>query len=415
MSPIPSGDVKPCPKYSQTGDDRNLGAASSEPTSALTMAGGAAVSAAMMLSFAARRLCLALIFAGLPLAAMAAEEKRLHVYNWSDYIAPDTLANFTRETGIEVTYDVYDGNEVLEAKLLAGHSGYDVVVPSASPYMARQIAAGAYLPLDKAKLPNLKNLDPQLLASAATTDPGNAHGVPYLWSVTGIGFNSALLDRALGEAVPRDSLALLFDPSYAQKLASCGIALLDTPQEVVPAAFAYLGLDPKSRKTAELDRAIALVDKLRPYVRKFHSSQYINDLATGDICIALGYSGDVIQARNRAREAESPVEIAFRVPREGAQMSIDMLGIPADAPHPDNAHAFIDYILRPEVIAAISNAVSYPNPNLDATPLVDPEIRGDPGIYPPESVKRFLYIDLPAPRAYERARTRAWSRMKSGC
>ncbi|TMJ57248.1 MAG: polyamine ABC transporter substrate-binding protein, partial [Alphaproteobacteria bacterium] len=318
----------------------------------------------MILLSIARRLGLALVVVALPLVATAAEERRLHVYNWSDYIAPDTIANFTKETGIEVTYDVYDGNEVLEAKLLAGHSGYDIVVPSASPYMARQIAAGAYRTLDKAKLPNLKNLDPQLLVSAATADPGNAHGVPYLWSVTGIGFNTALLDRALGPAAPRDSLALLFDPAYAQKLARCGIALLDTPQEVVPAALAYLGLDPKSRETADLDRAIALIDRVRPYVRKFHSSQYINDLATGDVCIALGYSGDVIQARNRAREAESGVEIAFRVPREGAQMSIDMLGIPADAPHPDNAHAFIDYILRPDIIAAISNAVSYPNPNL---------------------------------------------------
>ena len=369
----------------------------------------------MMLLSIARRAGVALIFAALPLVAMAAEEKRLHVYNWSDYIAPDTIANFTKETGIEVTYDVYDGNEVLEAKLLAGHSGYDIVVPSASPYMARQITAGAYRILDKAKLPNLKNLDPQILALAATADPGNAHGVPYLWSVTGIGYNAALLDRALGETAPRDSLALLFDPAHAQKLASCGIALLDTPQEVVPAALAYLGRDGKSREPADLDNAIALIDRVRPYVRKFHSSQYINDLATGDICIALGYSGDVIQARNRAREAESPVEIAFRVPREGAQMSIDMLGIPADAPHPDNAHAFIDYILRPEIISAITDAVSYPNPNVAATPFVQPEIRDDPGIYPPESVKRLLYIDLPAPRAYERARTRAWSRMKSGC
>jgi putrescine transport system substrate-binding protein len=369
----------------------------------------------MILLSIARRAGFALVLAALPLVAMAAEEKRLHVYNWSDYIAPDAIANFTKETGIEVTYDVYDGNEVLEAKLLAGHSGYDIVVPSASPYMARQIAAGAYRALDKTKLPNLKNLDPQILALAATADPGNAHGVPYLWSVTGIGANTALLDRALGERAPRDSLALLFDPAYAQKLASCGIALLDTPQEVVLAALTYLGLDPKSRATGDLDKAIAVVDRVRPYVRKFHSSQYINDLATGDICIALGYSGDVIQARNRAREAESPVEIAFRVPREGAQMSIDMLGIPADAPHPDNAHAFIDYILRPEVIAAISDAVSYPNPNVAATPLVQPEIRDDPGIYPPEAVRRLLYIDLPAPRAYERARTRAWSRMKSGC
>jgi len=365
--------------------------------------------------FCARILSLTLAFAVLPLLAAGAEEKRLHVYNWSDYIAPDTIANFTKETGIEVTYDVYDGNEVLEAKLLAGHSGYDIVVPSASPYMARQIAAGAYRELDKAKLPNLKNLDPQILAQAATADPGNAHGVPYLWSVTGIGFNIALLDRALGDAAPRGSLALLFDPVYAEKLAPCGIALLDTPQEIVPAALAYLGRDPKSHAEADLADAIALIDKVRPYVRKFHSSQYINDLATGDICVALGYSGDVIQARNRAREAETPVEIAFRVPREGAQMSIDMLGIPADAPHPDNAHVFINYILRPDVIAAITNAVSYPNPNLAATPFVDPEIRDDPGIYPPEPLKRLLYIDLPAPRAYERARTRAWTRMKSGC
>jgi len=349
-----------------------------------------------------------------PLAA-AAEEPVLHVYNWSDYIAPDTIANFEKETGIAVTYDVYDGNEVLEAKLLAGHSGYDIVVPSASPFMGRQIKAGAYRPLDKSKLPNWKNLDPQLLSLAATADPGNAHGIPYLWSVTGIGFNTATVERALGPEVPRDSLAVFFDPALAQKLAGCGIGLLDTPQEVFPAALTYLGLDPKSRDPGDLDRAAELIQRIRPYVRKFHSSQYINDLATGDLCIALGYSGDVNQARDRAREAESGVQIAFRVPREGAQMSIDMLGIPADAPHPENALRFIDYILRPEVIAAISNAVSYPNPNLVAAPLVKPEIRDDPGIYPPEAVRRLLYIDLPAARAYERLRTRLWSRCKSGC
>jgi putrescine transport system substrate-binding protein len=344
-----------------------------------------------------------------------AEEARLHVYNWSDYIAPDTIANFERQTGIAVTYDVYDSNEVLEAKLLAGRSGYDVVVPSANPYMARQIAAGAYLPLDKAKLPNLKNLDPDMLALAGAADPGNAHGVPYLWSVTGLGYNVAMLERALGEAAPRDSLALLFEPAFAQRLARCGIEVLDTPQEVVPAAFAFLGIDRKSREIGDLDRAATLLEQLRPYVRRFHSSQYINDLAAGDVCLALGYSGDVIQARNRAREAGSPVEIAFRVPRQGAQMSIDMLGIPKDAPHPVNAHRFIDYMLRPEVIAAVTNAVSYPNPNAAATALVNPEIRGDPGIYPPEPMRRLLYIDTPAPRAYERARTRAWNRVKSGC
>jgi putrescine transport system substrate-binding protein len=357
----------------------------------------------------------AAVFGLAALPAGAAEEPRLHIYNWSDYIAADTIANFTKETGIAVTYDLYDGNEVLEAKLLAGHSGYDIVVPSASPFMARQIKAGAYRRLDKSKLPNLRNLDPDMLARAAVADPGNAHGVPYLWSVTGIGYNVAAVERALGESAPRDTLALLFDPMMAKKLAGCGIELFDTPQEVVPAALTYLGIDPKSREPADLARAIALIETIRPYVRRFHSSQYINDLAAGDTCIALGYSGDVIQARNRAKEAESGVEIAFRVPREGAQMSIDMLGIPADAPHPENAHRFIDYILRPEVIAAITDAVSYPNPNRAATALVDPEIRSDPGVYPPQSVRRLLYIDEPAPRAYERARTRAWNRAKSGC
>jgi putrescine transport system substrate-binding protein len=350
----------------------------------------------------------------LTLAACAAEASELHVYNWSDYIAPDTIANFTKETGIAVTYDVYDGNEVLEAKLLAGQSGYDIVVPSASPFMAREIKAGAFLALDKSKLSNLRNLDPAMLALAAEADPGNTYGVPYLWSVTGIGYNKALVAKAIGNDGPRDTLALLFDPANARKLAACGISLLDTPQEVFPAALAYLGLDPKSHDPADLDKAVALLDKIRPYVRKFHSSQYINDLANGDICIALGYSGDVIQARNRAREAGNGVAIAFRVPKEGAQFSIDMLGIPKDAPHPDNALKFIDYILRPKVIAAISDAVSYPNPNLAATALVKPDIRDDPGIYPPAAVRKLFYVDLPAPRDYERARTRAWNRVKAG-
>jgi putrescine transport system substrate-binding protein len=349
----------------------------------------------------------------------AAEEKVLHVYNWSDYIAPKTIADFEKETGISVTYDVYDGNEVLEAKMLAGHSGYDVVVPTASPFMARQIVAGAYLTLDKSKLPHLKNLDPAILNLVAAADPGNAHGVPYLWSVTGIGYNEALVADALGDPdgtkYPRDSLALLFDPALARKLAKCGISLLDAPTEVFPAALAYLGRDPRSRDPADLERAIALIESVRPYIRKFHSSQYINDLANGDLCISLGYSGDVIQARNRAKEAENGIVVTFRVPREGAQLGVDMMAIPADAPHPDNAYAFIDYVLRPRVIAKISNAVSYPNPNLAATAFVDPAIRDDPGIYPPEATRRLLYLDRPASRAYERMRTRAWTRCKSGC
>jgi putrescine transport system substrate-binding protein len=344
----------------------------------------------------------------------AGEEARLNVYNWSDYIAPDTVPKFEAETGIKVTYDVYDGNEVLEAKLLSGRSGYDVAVPSASPFMARQIAAGVYRVLDKGKLPNWKNLDPRVLALVAAADRGNSHGAPYLWSDTGIGYNETQLRAALGNAAPVDSLALLFDPAIAEKLAPCGISLLDTPQEVFPAALAYLGLDPKSRDLGDLEKAFDALQKIRPYIRKFHSSQYINDLANGDLCVALGYSGDVIQARNRAREAGNAVVIAFRVPKEGAMMSVDMLGIPIDAPHPENALCFIDYLLRPAVIADISNAVWYPNPNLPATALVRPEIRDDPAVYPPEDIRQRFYVDLPAPLAYERARTRAWTRLKSG-
>lgn len=341
-----------------------------------------------------------------------AEDKVLHVYNWSDYIAPDTIANFEKESGIKVTYDVYDGNEVLEAKLLAGNSGYDVVVPTASPFMARQIAAGAYRPLDKAKLTGLKNLDPQIVSLVAQADPGNKFGVPYLWGVTGIGYNPALVQKALGGEKPAGSLGLLFDPANAKKLAECGISMLDTPQEVFPAAFSFMGIDPNSRDPADLDKAVAMLSAVRPYVRKFHSSQYINELANGDICIALGYSGDVIQARNRAREAKNGVEITFRVPREGALMAVDMLGIPKDAPHPENAHLFIEYLLRPPVIAAITDAVSYPNPNAAATPLVDAAIRDDPGIYPPEPVRKLFHIDAPTTREYERARTRAWNKVK---
>ena len=355
------------------------------------------------------------VFAAMIAASPAAgDEPRLNIYNWSDYIAPDTIPKFEAETGIKITYDVYDGNEVLEAKLLAGNSGYDVVVPSASPFMARQIAAGVYRTLDKAKLPNWRNLDPKILELVAGADPDNAHGVPYLWSDTGVGFNEKQVLSALGEEALVDSLALILDPANARKLAACGISLLDTPQEVFPATLAYLGLDPKSRDLGDLEKAFGALEKIRPHIRKFHSSQYINDLAGGDLCVSLGYSGDVIQARNRASEAGNGIEIAFRVPKEGAMMSVDMLGIPADAPHSENALRFIDYLLRPEVIASITDAVWYPNPNLPATALVKPEIRNDPAVYPPEETRRRFYVDLPASSAYERARTRAWTRLKSG-
>jgi putrescine transport system substrate-binding protein len=347
-------------------------------------------------------------------AAAAADPQQMNIYNWSDYIAPHTIPNFEKETGIRVTYDVYDSNEVLEAKLLAGQSGYDLVVPTASPFMARQIIAGVYRRLDQAALPNRKNLDPRILAQVAAADPGNAYGVPYLWGVTGLGYNVAMVRAAIGDRAPVDSWALLFDPENAKKLARCGISLLNTPQEVFPATLAWLGRDPKSRDLGHLDNAYRALEKIRPYLRKFHSSEYINGLANGDLCLSLGYSGDVVQARNRAREAGNHIELAFRVPREGAQLGVDMLGIPAAAPHPQNALRFIDYILRPRVIADITDAVSYPNPNLPGTALVAPAIRDDPAVYPPERVRERLFVDLPAPAAYERARTRLWTRLKTG-
>jgi putrescine transport system substrate-binding protein len=345
---------------------------------------------------------------------LAAEEKLLNIYNWSDYIAADTVPKFEAETGIKVNYDVYDSNDVLEAKLLAGASGYDLVVPSASPYLARQIGAGVYQKIDKAKLANYANLDPQILAAAANADPGNQYGVPYLWGTTGIGYDPAKIKAALGAQAPVDSSALLFDPANAKKLDACGISLLDSAQELFPAALAYLGRDPLSRDPADLERAVGVIQAIRPYIRKFHSSQYINDLANGDICIAFGYSGDIVQARNRAADAKNGIDIAYTIPKEGAMIWIDMMAIPKDAPHPDNALEFIDDILRPQTIAAISNAVAYANPNKSATPFVDASLREDPNIYPPDSVRARLFFDKPVTPQYERLRTRAWTRVKTG-
>jgi putrescine transport system substrate-binding protein len=361
------------------------------------------------------RLLLGLAFAaGFAGAARSDEPNTLNIYNWSDYIADDTINRFETETGIKVRYDVYDNNETLETKLLAGHSGYDLVVPSASPFLAREIQAGVFQKLDKAKLANYGNLDPQILAAAANADPGNQYGVPYLWGTTGIGYNPAKVKAALGPKVALDSLKLIFDPANAKKLAACGLSLLDTPQEVFPAALAYLGRDPLSRDQQDLEKAADAVLAIRPAIRKFHSSQYINDLANGDLCVAFGYSGDMIQARNRASEAKNGVEIAYSIPKEGAMIWIDTMAIPKDAPHPDNALRFIDFILRPEIIAAISNTVAYANPNTLATDLVDEDIRGNPGIYPPPDVRQRLFFDKPPTPQFERLRTRAWTRVKTG-
>lgn len=349
-----------------------------------------------------------------PAAAPKAEARVVHVYNWSDYVAEDTIAKFEAATGIKVVYDVYDSNEMLEAKLMTGGSGYDVVFPSARPFAQRQVAAKAYAPLDKAALPGLANIDPVLLEGLTDVDPGNAHVVPYMWGTTGIGINVAKVKAALGEDAPLDSWSLIFDPANAAKLASCGISLLDDEQEAFGAGLLYLGRDPNANAGDETDAVKKLYAAIRSHVRYFNSSKYIDDLANGDLCVAMGYSGDVFQARDRASEAENGVEIDYIIPKEGAVRWIDLMAIPKDAPHPNNAHAFINYLLQPEVIAAVSNFVGYANPNIPSIELLDEEISGNPGIYPPHDVMVKLVDPVSLPETLQRERVRSWTSIKSG-
>ncbi len=292
-----------------------------------------------------------------PLAV--AQDKVVNVYNWSDYVDPQVLKDFEAETGIKVRYDVYDSNDTLEAKLLAGKSGYDVVVPT-QYYMARQVQAKLLRPLDKAKIPNLAKLDPTQMARLAKYDPENKHAAIYLWGTSGIGLNPDKIKQRMANP-PAYSLKMLFDPEVVSKFADCGVVLLDAPDEILPAALTYLGLDPNAKDAASIGKAEAVLMKVRPYIRKFHSSQYINDLANGDACLAYGYSGDILQARTRAEEAKKGVRVQYLLPREGAQQWFDVMVIPADAPNADNAHAFINYVLQPKVMAKITNAVQYPN------------------------------------------------------
>lgn len=343
-----------------------------------------------------------------------AADQVVHIYNWSDYIGAKTLEKFEQATGIKPIYDVYDSNEVLEAKLLAGNSGYDLVFPTARPFAQRHLTAGLYRKLDKDQLKNLGNLDPGILQSLQDVDPGNAYLVPYMWGTTGIGYNVTKLQEILGDSVPRDSWRLIFDPEVAAKLTGCGISMLDDEVEGLSATLIYLGKDPNTTDPAEIAAAADAFAKVRPYIRYFHSSQYINDLANGDLCVAQGYSGDVLQARDRAQEAGNNVQVALAIPREGAVLAVDVMAIPADAPHPENALAFIDFILRPEVVAEISSEVSFANANAAATPLMDESIRNDPGIYPPAEVKAKLVAAKVMPPPAQRLRVRTWTRIKSG-
>jgi putrescine transport system substrate-binding protein len=356
---------------------------------------------------------LALITAGVFASTAIQAEEVVKMYNWSDYIAEDTLANFEKETGIRVIYDVFDSNEVLEAKLLSGHSGYDIVVPS-NHFLAKQVKAGAFQKLDRAKLTNYANLKPDLMKQLQKADPDNEHAIPYLWGTNGIGYNIDKVKAVLGEDAPFDSLELIFNPKYAAKIASCGFSMLDSADDMLPQALIYLGLDPNSKNPADYQKAAEVLEKVRPYITYFHSSRYISDLANGDICVAFGFSGDVFQAAARADEAGNGNKIGYSIPKEGANLWFDMLAIPQDATNVDNAHKLINYLLRPEVIAPISNYVAYANPNVPAQALVDEAIRNDPAIYPPQSVIDKLYIGDIRPLKIQRVVTRAWTKVKSG-
>ena len=355
---------------------------------------------------------LALSLMGAMAGAAQADDKVLHVYNWSDYIAPDTIANFEKESGIKVVYDVFDSNETLEAKLLAGKSGYDIVVPS-NNFLAKQIKAGVYQELDKSKLPAYSNLNASLLKAVSVSDPDNKHAFPYMWGSIGIGYNPEKVKAALGVDTI-DSWDVLFKPENAAKLKSCGISFLDSPTEMIPAALHYLGYPTDSQDKKQLAEAEALFLKIRPSVGYFHSSKYISDLANGNICVAVGYSGDIYQAKSRAEEAKAGVEVAYKIPKEGAGTFFDMVAIPADAANPAGAHAFMNFLMRPEIMASITNEVQFPNGNAAATPLVDKDITSAPGVYPPADVLAKLYAFTDLPPGVQRTMTRSWTKIKSG-
>jgi len=357
------------------------------------------------------------IFLSLSAVLMAssamAQDQTVNIYNWSDYIAEDTLDKFTAETGIAANYDVFDSNEIVEARLLAGSSGYDVVIPSGF-FLERQIPIGLFQPLNKDLLPNLGNLDPAIMEIVEAHDPGGQYSVPYMWGTTGLGYNVAAVTERLGEDGPLNSWDLLFDPEIAAQLADCGISVLDAPVEMTALAMNYLGLDPNSEAPEDLEAAEALYQSIRPYIRTFNSSQYISDLANGEICLAVGYSGDVFIAADRAAEADRGVEITYVIPDEGASMWFDMMAIPADAPNPEAAHAFINFVLEPQIAADITNYVWYSNANAAAFDLVDPEISSDPAIYPTAEVMENLYPIVARSAGYDRLLTRTWTRIKTG-
>lgn len=357
------------------------------------------------------KFALATVAAGALASAAMAEEVR--VYNWSDYIDEELLAKFEEETGIELIYDVFDSNEVLETKMLAGSSGYDVVVPSGT-FLQRQIQAGAFQELDQSKLSNAGNLWDVVADRTAQYDPGNAYSINYMWGTTGIGVNVGKVQEILGADAPIDSAALVLDPANMEKLAECGVHFLDAPTEIIPLALKYIGEDPDSHDPDVIAKTEEVLLSVRPYITKFHSSEYINALANGEICVAVGWSGDVLQARDRAAEADNGVEVAYHAPKEGALMWFDQMAIPADAPNPEAAHTFLNFIMDAQNMAAASNYVYYANGNAASQEFLVEDVIGDPAIYPDAATLDNLYTTTPYPPRVQRTVTRLWTKIKSG-
>lgn len=343
-------------------------------------------------------------------AAMAQE---VRVYNWSDYIDEALLEKFEQETGLKLIYDVFDSNEVLETKMLAGGSGYDVVVPSGT-FLQRQISAGAFQKLDKSKLPNIGNMWDVIEARTAQYDPDNAYSINYMWGTTGLGVNVGKVTEVLGADAPMTSMDLILKPENMEKLAECGVHFLDAPTEIIPIVLKYLGEDPDSHDPDVIAKAEPVLMAVRPYIQKFHSSEYINALANGEICVAVGWSGDILQARDRAAEADNGVEIAYNAFAEGSLMWFDQMAIPVDAPNPDGAHVFLNFIMDAQNMADASNYVYYANGNLASQPMLEEDVIGDPAIYPDAATLANLYTTTPYPVKVQRVVTRMWTKIKSG-
>jgi putrescine transport system substrate-binding protein len=359
--------------------------------------------------------CAVAIAAVIALSSLSAvaEERTVNFYNWSNYMAPGVLEDFTRQTGIKVVYDTFDANETLETRLLAGKSGYDVVVPTAY-FLQRQIKAGVFQKLDKSKLPGLVNAWPAVTERLAVYDPGNQYAANYMWGTTGIGYNVKMAQKVLGADARIDSWDMVFKPENLAKFRDCGVHMLDSADDIFPAALSYLGLDPNSTRLDDLEKAAELLVKIRPSVRKFHSSEYLSALATGEICLVVGWSGDILQARSRAAEANNGVEIGYAIPKEGAQMFFDNLAIPADAKNVSEAYELIDYLYRPEVAAKNSNFLSYANGNLASQKFIDPKILGDQNIYPDQATLAKLFVITARDPATQRIINRLWTRVKTG-